>query len=109
MAPTVYAQVDVPRKVIISDLHLGAGRSLAGKVNKLEDFRFDDEFSRFLSAFRDKPTELVIAGDFIDFWQIMPERNVKQDRVVGSTAADSRAKLRAAMDGHPEVFRVLGE
>jgi len=103
------AQVVVPRKVIISDLHLGAGRSLAGKVNKLEDFRFDDEFSRFLSVFRDKPTQLVIAGDFIDFWQIMSERNVKQDRVVGSTVEDSRAKLRAAMDGHREVFKALGE
>jgi len=90
----------ISRKIIISDLHLGAGTPLAGKPNHLEDFRFDSQFRTFLETFRDKPTELVIAGDFIDFWQILPERNVKNDSI---------EKVRVAINGHRGVFKVLGE
>jgi len=58
--------------LVISDLHLGAGKQLRGRRNLLEDFHFDNELIDFLNyhssdEYENKPVELVINGDFLDF------------------------------------------
>lgn len=100
---------DISRKVIISDLHLGSGPTLGDKPNKLEDFPFDEQFREFLQGLQDEPTELVIAGDFIDFWQVMPQLNLKGGRASGSTVNDSMLKVRAVIAAHQRVFKSLGD
>src|SRR5688572_31157448 len=55
------------RKVIVSDLHLGPGTSDA-RFAGIEDFLAGAEWARFLADQAARgPTDLVIAGDFIEF------------------------------------------
>src|SRR3954467_4286980 len=53
------------RRIIISDLHLGAG-------DRLDDFDADTELSTFIRAYvaGAVPTELILAGDTFEFLQV---------------------------------------
>ena len=58
--------------LVISDLHLSAGKMIKGKRNLLEDFHYDNELIDFLKYYsegdyKDVAVELVINGDFFDF------------------------------------------
>jgi UDP-2,3-diacylglucosamine pyrophosphatase LpxH len=99
------------RKVIISDLHLGAGQIKATKTwDPLEDFRFPDTFKRFLTLIgQHGQTDLIIAGDFIDFWQILPELDRARQPSLGSSEEESLAKLEVALAGHKDTFAVLSQ
>src|SRR5262245_52097374 len=60
----------VRRKVIVSDLHLGPGTA-DPKYAGIEDFYSDAAWTAFLKTQTAAgPTDLIIAGDFIEFWQI---------------------------------------
>jgi UDP-2,3-diacylglucosamine pyrophosphatase LpxH len=111
MAPTVY---------LISDLHLGPGRDAAtGAWDPLEDFQVDDAFEAFVDQVtRDAgavPVELIIAGDFIDYPQILPELGLKSPASTrGTTQAESVARTEVVLGrrpelstGHPRVFERL--
>jgi UDP-2,3-diacylglucosamine pyrophosphatase LpxH len=63
--------------LIVSDLHLSAGRNPGTKkFSRNEDFFFDEEFSRFLEYYQDqgrwqgKKWHLIINGDFLDLLQV---------------------------------------
>ena len=60
------------RKVIVSDLHLGPGGPAGDpRFTGLEDFYSDAEWGLFLARQAAAgPTDLIINGDFIEFWQI---------------------------------------
>lgn len=99
-----------PTAVMISDIHVGSPESPT-----LEDFDRDDDFERLLrqvipARAMNRPATLVIAGDFIDFPQILPElgRRSRWDRL-GTTEEESLARINLAIQGHPKVFRALGE
>src|SRR5262249_3447440 len=69
------------RKVIVSDLHLGPGTQDT-RFAGIEDFYADQAWTAFLARQAAAgPTDLIINGDFIDFWQIaaalgaLPERD----------------------------------
>ncbi len=102
---------------VISDLHLGQGRDIAtGNWHVLEDFRFDDTFCAFvehISAGK-TPVELVIAGDFIEYLQILPELGLKAPKDhLGITEQESLQRTHVVLGqssiatGHPEVFAAL--
>jgi hypothetical protein len=56
--------------VIVSDLHLGPGTT-DPRFAGIEDFYAGAEWSAFLAREGARgPTDVVIAGDFIEFWQI---------------------------------------
>src|SRR4029450_9566143 len=107
MDPVVY---------LISDLHLGPGRdAAAGDWNVLEDFQFDDALSAFLAhivAAHSEPIELIIAGDFIDYPQILPELGLTSPaNDLGTTEDESVERTRMVLgqrpelaSGHPAVF-----
>lgn len=118
-----------PGYLVVSDLHVGAGRDPAtGLLSRREDFLFDEEFAAFLnyhsshSDWWDVAWTLVIAGDFLDFLQISdvgpddtsrlsggePLR-LRRDPLYGLKAGplESAAKLRFAARGHPVLFRAL--
>jgi UDP-2,3-diacylglucosamine pyrophosphatase LpxH len=57
------------RRVIVSDIHLGAG-------DRLDDFDSDDDLAAFIRSYvtREEPTELILAGDTFEFLQVrLPE------------------------------------
>jgi UDP-2,3-diacylglucosamine pyrophosphatase LpxH len=104
---------------LISDLHLGPGRDAAtGEWNALEDFQFDDALSAFvahLSAAHSEPIELIIAGDFIDYPQILPDFGLASpSNDLGTTEAESVERTLVVLgqrpevaSGHPAVFEAL--
>ena len=52
------------RRIIVSDLHLGAG-------DRLDDFNADREFAEFVRQHvMEEPTELILAGDTFEFLQV---------------------------------------
>jgi len=123
--------------LIVSDLHLSAGRNpTTGKTSRLEDFFRDDAFARFLHyhegikdqpRFGGRPWLLILNGDIFDFLQVLslppegrPLRTVKgveshndlrpHERTygLGTAALESAWKLKQIARGHPNFFAALG-
>ncbi|UQA57090.1 metallophosphoesterase [Polyangium aurulentum] len=99
-----------PTAAMISDVHVGDPENA-----RLEDFDRDEAFAHLLDAelparAGSRPTTLVIAGDFIDFPQILPElgKACSVERL-GTTEEESLARIRRAILGHPRVFRALAD
>lgn len=98
-------------KLIISDLHLGLGRTLPdGSTNSLEEFYFDEKLIEFLhyyssGEYRDCDVELVINGDFLNFLQI----DYRGHFLTVITESISLEKIKGIVTGHPGVFKALRE
>jgi UDP-2,3-diacylglucosamine pyrophosphatase LpxH len=98
-------------KVVISDLHVGRGRSLlGGMTNSLEEFYFGEKLVEFFhyycsGEFRDCEVELIINGDFLNFLQV----DYRGHFLTVVTESVSLEKLRLIVEGHPEVFKALRE
>jgi UDP-2,3-diacylglucosamine pyrophosphatase LpxH len=86
------------RRLILSDLHMGAG-------DRLDDFDADAELVAFIHtyAIRAEPVELILAGDTFEFLQVrLPGLG---DYQWSSTAAEQR--LRAILSAHSGVIAAL--
>ncbi len=91
------------RKVVVSDLHFGPGDSRDARFRGLEDSFFADDWQRFLAHQHGAgPTDLVIAGDFLELWQVegaldlLPTRDARlQSGVPAMLAADQEGALAA--------------
>lgn len=102
---------------LVSDLHLGQGRDPAtGSWYVLEDFRADDAFCAFMEhiSAESGPVELVIAGDFIEYLQILPELGLEERKDhIGLTEHESLQRTFVVLGqshvatGHPEIFAAL--
>lgn len=102
---------------VVSDLHLGPGWLPGGALDPLEDFTADQDFARFLAAIGTTgvPVELVIAGDFLEYCQTLPEIGLAApEDGLGSSEAESIRRTEvilgrnpAIASGHPEVFAAL--
>ncbi len=111
--------MSAPTKIILSDLHLGAG--LFGGANPLEDFRHDRQFHDFMLALRDesesagRPMDLIINGDFIEFLQVPavpvseydPRAVYPEEAYRTTTEADSVLRTDLVIAGHRPVFEGL--
>lgn len=87
------------RRIIVSDLHLGAG-------DRLDDFHADSELADFIRTYTmTEPTELILAGDTFEFLQVsLPD--------VGDfewTARAAERRLQTILDAHPLVINALTE
>jgi UDP-2,3-diacylglucosamine pyrophosphatase LpxH len=91
------------RVAVISDLHVGDPGN-----TRLDDFLLDAAFEQLLRDVVPPRSSLIIAGDFLDFAQTMPElgRHDLGDRY-GTTEDESVTKVRAIVEGHPRVFDAL--
>lgn len=106
-------------KIVLSDLHLGAGRREMG--NLLEDFDQDDHFAALLGQLvaeaeaQEQGMELVLAGDTFEFLQVpavpLAEYNVDLGYPVtaylASSAEASRQKMALIIAGHRTWFDAL--
>lgn len=107
-------------KIVISDLHLGAGRAQEG--NRLEDFDQDAAWAELLedlaaeSQRRRAPVELILAGDLFEFLQVPalspgeafdPQRNYPAELYAPSDSASSLRKMQLIIEGHPRFFEAL--
>jgi UDP-2,3-diacylglucosamine pyrophosphatase LpxH len=88
------------RRVIVSDLHLGAG-------DRLDDFDADAELAAFIRSYvmAQEPTELILAGDTYEFLQVrLPDLSDFE----WSGAAAAR-RLDVILHAHPEPIAALRE
>lgn len=98
-------------KLVISDLHLGRGRTIeGGATNSLEEFYFGSKLAEFLhyyssGEFRDCEIELIINGDFLNFLQV----DYRGHFLTVITESISLEKIKNIIAGHPEVFKALRE
>lgn len=102
---------------VVSDLHLGPGWLPGGELDPLEDFTADEAFARFLHQIgtAGAPVELVIAGDFLEYCQTLPEIGLQSpDDSLGSSEDESVRRTQVILgqrpeiaSGHPRVFHAL--
>ena len=96
-------------KVVISDLHLGRGRTLeGGATNSLEEFYFGKKLVEFFNYycsgdFRDAEVEVVINGDFLNFLQT----DYRGHFLTVVTEGVAVEQLRAILGGHRDVFESM--
>lgn len=95
--------------LVISDLHLSAGKMIKGKRNLLEDFHYDNELIEFLNYYsrgdyENVAVELVINGDFLDFLAV-PYVQYYDDEFWSEKAA--LEKLKMIMNAHKGVLDAL--
>jgi UDP-2,3-diacylglucosamine pyrophosphatase LpxH len=86
------------RRLILSDLHMGAG-------DRLDDFDADADLIAFIRAYalREEPVELILAGDTFEFLQVrLPGLG---DYEWSGAAAEQR--LRAILSAHAQVIAAL--
>jgi UDP-2,3-diacylglucosamine pyrophosphatase LpxH len=106
------------RKVIVSDLHLGPG-TRDPRFSGIEDFYSDSTWTELVAREAAAgPTDLIIAGDFIEFWQIaaalhvLPARDARVQPAAGPVLAEDQAfgveAVEIVIAAHPTVFRDLG-
>lgn len=102
---------------VVSDIHLGPGWLPSGELDPLEDFTADQAFASFLEQIGrgPAPVELVIAGDFLECPQTLPEIGLASpDDRLGNSEAESLQRVRVILgqspelaSGHPAVFTAL--
>jgi UDP-2,3-diacylglucosamine pyrophosphatase LpxH len=105
-------------KIVVSDLHLSAGRVAEG--NPLEDFDSDQEFAAFLdevAAESDRDgaqVELIVNGDAFEMLQVPhadrfdPSRIYPPQEYHSSSEVDSARKMALVIAGHPSFFEAVG-
>ncbi len=105
-------------KIVLSDLHLGAGREQEG--NPLEDFSSDPEFVALMQEIaaesdRDgSDVELILNGDVFEMLQV-PHVDHFDPRIVypseqyhSSSEEDSVRKMNIIIEGHRAFFQAVG-
>ena len=108
-------------KIIVSDLHLGAGFFDLDTGNVLEDFIVDETFARFLHEMKEESEnqgtdfELIMNGDVMEFLQapaldqFEPRRAYTPENYRSSSEEDSAKKVDLIIKGHPMFFSALRE
>ncbi len=97
--------------VVISDLHMSAGRDEdTGTFHRNEDFFYDGAFARFVGHLvdrarsRERSVRLVVLGDFVDFLQVDPGPLYD---IRDTSGASTVAKLGKIVRGHASAFEAL--
>ncbi len=104
-------------KIVVSDLHLGAGHEAEG--NGLEDFGSDRQFAAFLQALATESSqsgadvELLLAGDAFEMLQVPdtdsfdPTAEYRPEQYHSSTEEASARKTALIVSGHLPFFKSL--
>jgi UDP-2,3-diacylglucosamine pyrophosphatase LpxH len=108
----------------ISDLHVGAGRQPNGDWKQTEDFRWQNDFNRFLDFISEgskNKTDLVLVGDVFELWQsptmtcsadlaspgcVVPDCN-ESDTEIGCSEPEARARLDYTLRQHRDFVDAL--
>lgn len=96
-------------KLVVSDLHLGVGRTLEnGQLNSLEEFYFDEKFAEFLHYYTtgkhaEHEVELVLNGDIFNFLQVDYHGHYLTV-LTESICMDVMVRI---IQGHPVFFKAI--
>ncbi len=92
--------------VVLSDLHLGAGKIVDGKQNPLEDFVYDSQFCELLAfysseEFVDEEVEVVLNGDVFDLLAVPFVKYFDDEFWCQDSAVE---RLRIIIGAHPKFI-----
>jgi UDP-2,3-diacylglucosamine pyrophosphatase LpxH len=97
---------------VISDLHIGVGRSNGKEWHPLEDFRWPRAFDGFLkkiSMDNSGGVDLVIAGDFLELWQHPTVSCIKaSDPECGCSIKEMKRIVQDVIASHRAEFEAIG-
>ena len=96
--------------VVISDLHMGAGRNPDGAWHPQEDFRWQEELAAFLEAIDRQgagAVDLVLNGDTFELLEPVGVECGDRAPELGCTEAGSLARLDRVLAAHPDELRAL--
>lgn len=105
-------ETDRRRIVIISDLHMGVGRDVAGAWHATEDFRWADEFHHFLAALEeetDTGIDLILNGDTFELWQLSEPDCLYDDPSLGCTEEAALARMEYLLVAHAAEIKALAD
>ena len=102
---------DARRIVVIGDLHMGPGRDSGGAWHAVEDFRWRDEFVRFVEAVAAEggAVDLVINGDLFELLQSPDIACVAATAVVGCSDTEALQRLAIAAKAHADELAAIGK
>ena len=98
--------------VVISDLHMGAGRDGSGRWRHDEDFRWAPEFAEFLRAIdiqHRSAVDLVLNGDTFDLPRTEAEAMASLDRVLAAHKTEMDALSAFSAKGTNHVALIPGD
>jgi len=110
-APVVQ-NVSTRSTVVLSDLHMGMGRSATGEWQPTEDFRWTAEFARFLEATGQEghnDIDLIMNGDTFELVSSEPGKCGGSDSAAGCTETAALARLDAILKAHDPDLKALGQ
>lgn len=115
--PSCQARREQCNVLIVSDLHLGAGRDPATRrISRREDFLCDEQARSFLLHYQalPGPWHLIINGDFLELLQVTPEDHARgalrrAASAYGPPCSEDEAvrKVECIAAGHPIFFEAL--
>jgi UDP-2,3-diacylglucosamine pyrophosphatase LpxH len=99
--------------VVVSDTHFGVGHGAGGDWHPFEDFRWLDDFRKFVAevdAHGKGATDLVLNGDTFELWQSAEEKDCDRNRNEdqGCTQDEARARIARVLREHAGEMEVLG-
>jgi hypothetical protein len=89
--------------VLISDTHLGVGRTSEGVWHPYEDGRWSRDFTLFLEDLNREgqgKTDLILNGDSFELWQSLLNDCDNSDKDLGCTEAQALSRLRTVLAAH---------
>ena len=95
--------------VVLSDLHMGPGRTAAGEWHPYEDFRWPSELAAFLAAVNTEgrgATDLVLNGDTFELLQ-SATADCQGTAAAGCTEAEALARLERVLTAHAAELKSL--
>ena len=110
--------------IVVSDLHMGFGKTEEGNWHPTEDFRWHaafDEFLKHIAQDQDnKRTDLVFAGDVLELWQsdlmqcddkgkCKVSDCVYDDKDLGCNQADAEKRFDKIIKAHSQTFQSIRE
>jgi UDP-2,3-diacylglucosamine pyrophosphatase LpxH len=108
---TLRAQGASRTVVVVSDLHMGAGRDTRGAWRAGEDFRWPKEFADFLDAVDQSgksAVDLVLNGDTFDLLDPALPACPSPDLRAGCSEADAQKRLDVVLAAHDGAIKALG-
>lgn len=96
-------------KLIVSDLHVGAGKVLEdGSINSFEEFYYDEKFAEFLNyyttgEYADCEAELILNGDILNLLQV----DYRGHYLSVLTESITVEIIKKIVDGHPVFFNAI--
>jgi UDP-2,3-diacylglucosamine pyrophosphatase LpxH len=110
-AAVLSAQAPPRAIVVIGDLHMGPGRDAEGRWHPYEDFRWRDEFIRFLDALNADggDIDLVINGDLFELLQSPDVPCRRGDARLGCSESEALKRLDSVIAAHADEIAAIGK